>query len=300
MLDKPVRPEQLKAEVRRLLGRSAGTAEARGHSLSARQGQPCKLHVSYRRSKNAAGSATPACGSARPRRSESPTARPRSSPSAASAAATASASAARAPRRSWTARSEVTRLLQAAAEVAALIAPSFPAEFEECEYEKVVGMLRALGFRLCPRSRLRRRPGRPALPRASGQRRPEPVTSPRPARPWSGTSSAIIPDLVPRLAPIVSPMVAAARILHASLRAGRAGRVHRSVHRQEGRSGQRGAGRRGRRRADLRRTAPDAGGSRHPAGNRRAQRLRSAVERPGRALPDQPRAAAGGRTSRRT
>lgn len=41
---------------------------------------------------------------------------------------------------------EVARLLQDGGKVAALLAPSFPAEFEEFAYGKVVGLLRALGF----------------------------------------------------------------------------------------------------------------------------------------------------------
>ena len=42
---------------------------------------------------------------------------------------------------------EVAGLFEQGGALAALIAPSFPAEFEECGYEKVVGMVRALGFR---------------------------------------------------------------------------------------------------------------------------------------------------------
>ncbi|MEW6334827.1 MAG: [Fe-Fe] hydrogenase large subunit C-terminal domain-containing protein, partial [Thermodesulfobacteriota bacterium] len=41
---------------------------------------------------------------------------------------------------------QVALLLRQGKRMAALIAPSFPAEFEECGYDRVVGMVRALGF----------------------------------------------------------------------------------------------------------------------------------------------------------
>ena len=42
----------------------------------------------------------------------------------------------------------VEKLLKSGAKVAAVIAPSFPAEFTEVDYEFLVGMVRALGFKL--------------------------------------------------------------------------------------------------------------------------------------------------------
>jgi signal transduction histidine kinase/iron only hydrogenase large subunit-like protein len=107
---------------------------------------------------------------------------------------------------------EVTRLLEAGGKVAALLAPSFPAEFEECDYEKVVGMIRTLGFyyvhevgfaadlvALKYRSLLDNKPGAKYIA----------TTCPA----LVGYVERYYPDLVPRLAPVVSPMIAAARVL---------------------------------------------------------------------------------------
>ena len=55
------------------------------------------------------------------------------------------------------------RLLAGPAQVAAIVAPSYPAEFTECATATLVGALRDLGFASRPRGRLRRRPGRPRL-----------------------------------------------------------------------------------------------------------------------------------------
>ncbi|MFA6243741.1 MAG: 4Fe-4S dicluster domain-containing protein, partial [Candidatus Hydrogenedentales bacterium] len=46
----------------------------------------------------------------------------------------------------YSAIEKVKALLEGGSRVAALVAPSFPAEFIECEHDHVVGMLRALGF----------------------------------------------------------------------------------------------------------------------------------------------------------
>jgi len=44
-------------------------------------------------------------------------------------------------------RKEVSGLLESGAELAVCIAPSFPAEFGEIGYRRIVGMLRSLGFK---------------------------------------------------------------------------------------------------------------------------------------------------------
>ncbi len=105
----------------------------------------------------------------------------------------------------------VEALLASGARVAALVAPSFPAEFTEIEYEYLVGMIRDLGFeRVCE-------VGFGAdLVAAEYQR----LLATQPGRFIATTCPAIVgyveryhPDLVLALAPIVSPMVASARAL---------------------------------------------------------------------------------------
>ncbi len=107
---------------------------------------------------------------------------------------------------------EVAGLFQQGGTVAALIAPSFPAEFEECGHEKVVGMVRALGFRYVHEvgfaADLVARSYRDLL---SDDRKGSYIATTCPA--LVGYVERYYPSLVPRLAPIVSPMVAAARVL---------------------------------------------------------------------------------------
>ncbi len=107
---------------------------------------------------------------------------------------------------------EVARLLGDGRKVAAIIAPSFPAEFEECGYEKVVGVLRALGFHYVHEVGF--------AADLVARRYRALLTYDRDGRYIASTCPALVgyveryyPDLVPRLAPIVSPMVAAARVL---------------------------------------------------------------------------------------
>jgi two-component system NtrC family sensor kinase len=108
---------------------------------------------------------------------------------------------------------EVSRLLHQGGMVAALIAPSFAAEFEECKYEEVVGMVRALGFRYVHEvgfaADLVARRYRELL---SNGDQSNYIATTCPA--LVGYVERYYPDLVPKLATIVSPMVAAARILH--------------------------------------------------------------------------------------
>jgi signal transduction histidine kinase/Fe-S-cluster-containing hydrogenase component 2 len=107
---------------------------------------------------------------------------------------------------------DVSRLIAEGGKIAALIAPSFPAEFEECEYEKVVGMIRALGFHYVHEVGF----GADIVAR----RYKELLDNDKDGQYIATTCPALVgyveryyPELVPKLAPIVSPMVAAARIL---------------------------------------------------------------------------------------
>jgi signal transduction histidine kinase/iron only hydrogenase large subunit-like protein len=108
---------------------------------------------------------------------------------------------------------QVAHLLAQGGPVAALIAPSFPAEFEECEFERVVGMLRKLGFQYVLEVGF--------AADLVARRYRELVDSGGNANYIATTCPALVgyveryyPDLVPRLAPVVSPMVAAARVVH--------------------------------------------------------------------------------------
>jgi signal transduction histidine kinase/Fe-S-cluster-containing hydrogenase component 2 len=107
---------------------------------------------------------------------------------------------------------EVSGLFEQGGVLAALIAPSFPAEFEECGYEKVVGMVRALGFRYVHEvgfaADLIARRYRELM---ADDRKGSYIATTCPA--LVGYVERYYPSLVPRLAPIVSPMVAAARVL---------------------------------------------------------------------------------------
>jgi signal transduction histidine kinase/Fe-S-cluster-containing hydrogenase component 2 len=105
---------------------------------------------------------------------------------------------------------QVDALLAGKNKVVACVAPSFPAEFNECRWDVAVGMIRALGFdKVCEvgfGADLVARRYRRLLENANGRR-------------YIATSCPAIvtyveqyfPDLTDRLAPIVSPMVAMAR-----------------------------------------------------------------------------------------
>jgi two-component system NtrC family sensor kinase len=107
----------------------------------------------------------------------------------------------------------VDELLASAARTAAIVAPSFPAEFTDVDYRQLVGMLRAMGFDYVNEvgfgADLVARAFRRLLESSNGDRY---IATSCPAlvcyveRYHSG--------LVDRLAPIVSPMVAIARALH--------------------------------------------------------------------------------------
>ena len=108
----------------------------------------------------------------------------------------------------------VEALLAGETEVAAIIAPSFPSEFPEVDYRRVVGMISALGFDYVNEVAF----GADLV--AEAYRR---LLEENPNRSYIAVSCPALiayvekyhPDLVPRLAPIVSPMVAEARVLRA-------------------------------------------------------------------------------------
>lgn len=109
---------------------------------------------------------------------------------------------------------DVRRLLAGSAPVAAIVAPSFPAEFAVCGPRTMVGMLRRLGFaRVCEAAF-----GADLV--AHEYRR---VLEERPEGHFIATTcpavvtfvEAYYPQLVGRLMPVVSPMIAAARVLRA-------------------------------------------------------------------------------------
>lgn len=111
---------------------------------------------------------------------------------------------------------EVYELLESSDKVAALVAPSFPAEFEELEEPEIlVGMLRALGFSyvfevgfgadMVARQYARLFEENPGI----GY-----ISSDCPATTFY--IRHYYPHLVPRLAPLVSPMVAMTRIVRAA------------------------------------------------------------------------------------
>ncbi|HOH28230.1 MAG TPA: [Fe-Fe] hydrogenase large subunit C-terminal domain-containing protein [Candidatus Hydrogenedentes bacterium] len=103
-------------------------------------------------------------------------------------------------------------LLQEDTPVAALVAPSFPAEFAECDYTEFIGMLRALGFTYVHEVAF----GADLV--ARGYKR---LLENTPGSRYIATTCPAIvayveryhPELVPSLAPIVSPMVAMARVV---------------------------------------------------------------------------------------
>ena len=104
----------------------------------------------------------------------------------------------------------VRELLADGQPVAAILAPSFPVEFVDCDWRHVVGMLRALGFsgvyEVGFGADLVAREYKKLLDRDDDTR-------------WIATTCPAVvgyverfyPELVPRLAPIVSPMIATAR-----------------------------------------------------------------------------------------
>lgn len=111
---------------------------------------------------------------------------------------------------------DVEALLQSEHKVAACLAPSFPAEFQDLDYKQMVGMLRALGFDYV--TEVAYGADLVAFKYKELVADQENVSS---IQYIATTCPAIVsyvekyhPALVKRLAPLGSPMVATARILH--------------------------------------------------------------------------------------
>lgn len=110
--------------------------------------------------------------------------------------------------------SEVRGLLSGPHPVAAIVAPSFPAEFTDMPYRGLVGMIRALGFHSVHEVAF----GADVVAKAyrellEADRRKRYIATSCPA--VVGFVERYTPALVPALAPIVSPMIAMARIVRA-------------------------------------------------------------------------------------
>jgi signal transduction histidine kinase/Fe-S-cluster-containing hydrogenase component 2 len=107
---------------------------------------------------------------------------------------------------------ETRAVLNSGRQVAACLAPSFPAEFTDASYTQVVGMVRALGFHLVVETAfgadLVARQYRRLIQSCNGNRY---ISTTCPA--LVGYVERYAPELVANLAPIVSPMVATARAL---------------------------------------------------------------------------------------
>lgn len=108
---------------------------------------------------------------------------------------------------------DVRNLLASADRVAAIIAPSFPAEFPEIEYRQFVGMVRALGFYyVCEvgfGADLVARKTREIMADENNDKRY--ISTPCPA--VFGYVKRYHPELIDNLLPVVSPMVAMARAM---------------------------------------------------------------------------------------
>ena len=109
---------------------------------------------------------------------------------------------------------DVEALLAGGKAVAALLAPSFPAEFWECSAPNLVGALKQVGFQIVAEvsfgadlvaDRYKK------LLLEEGEERKSYIATTCPA--VVGYVERYYPMLIPNLAPIVSPMVAAARVL---------------------------------------------------------------------------------------
>ncbi|MDZ7375333.1 MAG: ATP-binding protein [candidate division KSB1 bacterium] len=106
----------------------------------------------------------------------------------------------------------VIELLKSGEQVAAIIAPSFAAEFGDLDHKQLVGMIRALGFTYVNEvafgADLVARKTRELLEEAKDRAF---ITTPCPA--VFGYVKRYHPELIDALAPVVSPMVATARVL---------------------------------------------------------------------------------------
>ncbi len=109
---------------------------------------------------------------------------------------------------------QVKELLRSTESVAVCLAPSFPAEFADVDYTRLVGMLRALGFAYVNEvgfgADLVARKYKELLDTNSQKNRYISTSCPA----IVGYVEKYYPQLVPSLIPVVSPMLATARVLH--------------------------------------------------------------------------------------
>jgi signal transduction histidine kinase/iron only hydrogenase large subunit-like protein len=109
---------------------------------------------------------------------------------------------------------EIERLLESDDLVAAIVAPSFAADFPDMAHTRLVGMLRALGFSFVNEvgfgADLVARRMRELVAAPGGERF---ISTACPA--VFGYVKRYHPELLDDLAPVVSPMIATARVLHA-------------------------------------------------------------------------------------
>jgi len=106
----------------------------------------------------------------------------------------------------------VSMLLESGTKIAACIAPSFPAEFEDIDYKKLVGMIRSLGFHYVTQVAF-------GADLVAAQYRK--LLQEHKDKCYIGTTCPAIvtyvekyhPTLVPYLAPVASPMIVQARVL---------------------------------------------------------------------------------------
>jgi len=107
---------------------------------------------------------------------------------------------------------EVEKLLASPDKTAAIIAPSFPAEFRTLDYKKITGLLRHLGFDYVNEVGF----GADLVAREYKKLMEQETDSSYIATSCPAVVSYVekyYPDLVEKLAPIVSPMIATARVL---------------------------------------------------------------------------------------
>ena len=124
---------------------------------------------------------------------------------------------------------------------------------------RVHGVQHGRAGRRPPRPRVRRRPRGQLRRRPRGRGVRAPARASDDGRHIATTCPAVVsyvrkyhPDILDRLAPIVSPMLAIARVLHKKYGPGAQDRLHRALHRQEGRGALRAVRGRGARGAHLR------------------------------------------------
>ena len=195
---------------------------------------------------------------------------------------------------------ETEELLAGDAPVAAIVAPSYPAEFTECSTPGLVGALRDLGFVRRPRGQLRRRPRRRGVRAPAGRARRAPH---RHHLPGGRQLRAQVPPRHPR-PPRADRLADARHRARAAqeVRPGAQDRVRRALHRQEGRGALRAVRGRGPRGAHLRGAPRPARRARRQPPRAGRRPARTSTRRTAASAPSSPSRAACSRrpTSTRT